>query len=340
MVKLAKVVVRGETGVIEEQREANRIYNKGCYGEFDGKLKLSLIELCYLLEKGRVDVEINGRDADIKKLMEYALQYMPDFEIRYLVYRDLRERGYILRVRKDFLLYERGKRPPSKPGFTVKAISERARFKIKEIDESIEEAGGKLILGIVDEEGDITYYVAKHFVMRGNFTERDYKGKIHLLNDRCIVWDENLMEMLMEDFIGKSFGKYMHLSLMEAAYVAGRGASIMKNGRKMSIKRFLQHARQIQPDIEERLAIYENLREKGLLPKTGFKFGSHFRVYDTNPEESHAPYLVHVVNESYEATWAEVSRAVRLAHSVKKEMVFGMIGGDGIKYIRLKRITP
>ena len=340
MVKLAKVVVNGDIGIIEGEKEANRIYNKGCYGEFDGKLKLSLIEICYLLEKERVDVEIDGKAADIKKFMEYALHYMPDFEIRYLVYRDLRERGYILKVKKDFLLYERGRRPPAPPGFVVKAVSERARFRIKDIDEFIEEAKGKLILGIVDEEGDITYYIAKHFVMNGVFIERDYEGKIHLLNDRCVVWDENLMEMLKEDFIGKSFGKYMQLSLMEAAYVAGRGASVIKNGRKMSIKRFLQHAKKIQPDIEERLAVYENLRKKGLLPKTGFKFGSHFRVYDKNPEESHAPYLVHVVRENYEATWAEISRAVRLAHSVRKEMVFGMINGGEIKYIRLKRITP
>ncbi|HEC82290.1 MAG TPA: tRNA-intron lyase, partial [Thermoplasmatales archaeon] len=102
------------------------------------------------------------------------------------------------------------------------------------------------------------------------------------------------------------------------------------------------HAKKIQPDIENRFKVYSELRKLNLLPKTGFKFGSHFRVYSSEPEKSHAPYLIHVVGSDYEATWAEISRAVRLAHSVKKEMIFCMVG-DGIneiKYIRLKRITP
>ena len=56
------------------------------------------------------------------------------------------------------------------------------------------------------------------------------------------------------------------------------------------------------------------------------------------PEKTHAPYLIHVVDKSYEATWAEISRAVRLAHSVKKEMLFCI--ADELKYLRLKRVTP
>ena len=338
MVASAEVIE--DKSIIRDLKAANRIYNKGCFGEFNGKLKLNLIETCYLLEKERIEAEIKGKKVDLKKFMEYALQFIPDFEIKYLVYRDLRERGYIVKVGKDFLLYERGKRPPAKPAFIVKAISERARFKIKEIEEFIEDAENKLILGIVDEEGDLTYYIAKYFRMKGKLQEKNYEGKIFLLNDRCIVWDKNLIERLKKDFIGKDFGKYMQLSLMEAAYVASRGASIIKNGRKMSIARFLQHAKKIQPDIEKRLKVYTDLRSLNLLPKTGFKFGSHYRVYDENPEETHAPYLIHVVESDYEATWAEISRAVRLAHSVKKEMVFCMVDSNVIKYIRLKRITP
>ena len=113
----------------------------------------------------------------------------------------------------------------------------------------------------------------------------------------------------------------------------------MKNGKKIDRKEFIEHARKIQPDIKERLKVYKDLRKKKLLPKTGFKFGSHFRVYDSMPYSTHAPYLIHVVKSSYEATWAEISRAVRLANSVKKEMIFA-VAGRGIKYIRLKRVTP
>ncbi|MEM2388594.1 MAG: hypothetical protein QXW78_05750 [Candidatus Thermoplasmatota archaeon] len=46
-----------------------------------------------------------------------------------------------------------------------------------------------------------------------------------------------------------------------------------------------------------------------------------------------------MIKNNYTSTWAEVSRAVRLAQSVKKEMIFAVVGKE-IKYIRIKRITP
>ena len=197
----------------------------------------------------------------------------------------------------------------------------------------------KVIAAIVDEEGDITYYFIKKYKMKGKFEESEYEGKIYMLNDRCAVWDEKLMNKLTENFIGKVVGNFMQLSLMETAYVGERGGSIIRNGRKIGVKTFIRYARDIQQDIEKRLMVYKKLREDGLIPKTGFKFGSHFRVYDDSPDKTHAPYLVHVVDSKYKASWAEISRAVRLAHSVKKDMVFAVVDNE-INYLRIKRITP
>lgn len=327
--------------IIVEGKEASRIYNKGAYGIFDGKkLKLDLIEACYLLEKEKIEIEKENKKIDLKKFIQYAIKIYPDFEIKYLVYRDLKERGYILKPDEIFHLYQRGSKPPAQPTHVVIALSERAIFSIKELEAWLEKFKKKnLIIGIVDEEGDLTYYFIKFFRMKGKFVEREYEGKIYLLNDRSIVWDKNLIEKLKEDFIGRELGKFLQLSLTETAYISERGAKIVKNGRKMGIKRFMNHAKKIQTDIEERLRVYKELRAFRLLPKTGFKFGSHFRVYDGSPENTHAPYLVHVIKNDYKSSWAEISRAVRLANSVKKEMVFASVG-DEVKYIRLKRITP
>ncbi|KAA0009363.1 MAG: tRNA-intron lyase [Thermoplasmata archaeon] len=326
--------------VILEGKEASKNYNKGCFGILNGKLTLHLVEACYLLEKERIEVGKGRKKISLHELMQYAVDNIPEFEIKYLVYRDLRERGYVVRMGNDFLLYERGKRPPAEPAFLVKAVSERATFSIKDVSSWIDEAGEKaLLIGIVDEEGDITYYLTKIFSMSGKVNESEYEGEITILHDRSIVFDENLMEELRKGFIGRDFGKYVELSLMETAYLAEKGAKILKNREEMDKKEFLTHVIEIQPDIKGRLKVYKDLRKKGLLPKTGFKFGSHFRVYTHAPHNTHAPYLVHVVRSSYKATWAEISRAIRLAHSVKKEMVFAMVGKK-IKYIRLKRITP
>ena len=318
--------------VILEGKDANRIYNKG-FGKFKGKkLQLSLVEACYLIEKNKIDY-------DLKNFIEYAIKKEKNFEINYLVYRDLRERGYIVSIDDLFYLYERGARPPAPPGYVVLPFSERAIFSISKVANFLKGTDKKVIIGIVDEEGDITYYTSKFFEMRGGFNEEKFEGVAYLLKDRCIVWDEKLMEKLKKNYIGRDFKNFLLLSLMEAAYIMEKGVKIMKDGKEISFEEFMKYSHKIQPDIEERLIVYKELKRMGLLPKTGFKFGSHFRVYETSPDESHAPYLVHVVKSNYKAVWAEISRAVRLAHSVKKEMVFAMVGED-IKYIRLKRITP
>ncbi|MBC7081238.1 MAG: tRNA-intron lyase [Thermoplasmatales archaeon] len=302
------------------------------------KNKMSLIEACYLLEKGKTEVAIDGKKVDFEEFLKHATCVFNDFEIKYLVYRDLRERGYIAEIGDDFLLYERGKKPPAEPSFIVKAISERARFKIEDIVDWLSKSNKKIIIGIVDEEGDLTYYSVKFFEMKGEKKKENYKGNIVVLNDRSVVFDEQLIKKIRKEGIGRDFGKYSQLSLMESAYMAKNGANLIKNGDPISLKDFIKNAKTIQPDISERLKIYEDLKNKGKLPKTGFKFGSHFRVYDGKIEE-HAPYLVHVIKNNYTATWAEISRAVRLAQSVKKEMIFAVAGKE-IKYIRIKRITP
>jgi tRNA-intron endonuclease len=66
----------------------------------------------------------------------------------------------------------------------------------------------------------------------------------------------------------------------------------------------------------------------------------HFRVYTKKPDVTHAEYLVHVVDKKFKSVWAEISRAVRLAHSVNKEIVFARIDGKVIDYIRLGRLRP
>ena len=82
------------------------------------------------------------------------------------------------------------------------------------------------------------------------------------------------------------------------------------------------------------------MKKKGIIPKTGFKFGTHFRAYTSHPDKIHAEYLVHVVNKDFKSLWAEFSRAVRLAHSVNKEIVFSRIIKNKVEYVSFGRLRP
>jgi len=83
------------------------------------------------------------------------------------------------------------------------------------------------------------------------------------------------------------------------------------------------------------------LREKGLILKTGFKFGSHFRVYKAT-NQKHSPDLIHVLPEEHVFSMPELARAVRLAHGVKKRMIFSFTEKVGeeihIRYVDIGRM--
>ena len=96
----------------------------------------------------------------------------------------------------------------------------------------------------------------------------------------------------------------------------------------------------MQSDVKSRLIVFKDLKKRGLIVKTGFKFGAHFRAYAQKPDDTHAEYLIHVVEKDFKSIWAEISRAVRLAHSVNKEIIFARIENSKIDYIKFGRLRP
>jgi tRNA-intron endonuclease len=204
----------------------------------------------------------------------------------------------------------------------------------------------KLLLGIVDEEGDLTYYQARLVRPKGKIKPKTYKTKADALffGDRVVVLEKEEADNLHDsEFFGKFMGEGLQLSLIETAYLMEMGALNVrdaKSGRKINLTQFTKKALKVQPDFDLRLKIYKDLKKKNMIVKTGFKYGTHFRVYKGDPETDHALYLVHSVSSDYHSTWPEISRAVRLAHGVKKELLLGRLKKNNAEYIRLKRMRP
>lgn len=343
--------------IIRNQKEAGIMYNKGFFGEpqSGGSLKLSFIEGVFLSTLGRLKVTENRKEIGIKELMGYAAGRYPDFEIKYIVYSDLRMRGYVVKSFPepelcsgiDFAVYPRGGSPKMPAQYWAIAISERARFSIDELYQQAKIASGlrkSLLLGIADEEGDITYYDISIANLKGKVEKANLpKVQAIMLKDRVFMWDERVVEaFLRPEFYGKPLSKGLQLSLVETAYLVKHSIIDLVDVKKnlpIAFENFLNKAKRIQPDFDLRLKVYEDLKSKNLIVKTGFKFGSHFRVYKGDPDRYHADYLVHSIPAGYKATWPEISRAIRLAHSVRKEMVLARIS-EGIDYIVIGRARP
>jgi tRNA-intron endonuclease len=341
--------------IVEDLKEASQIYNKGCYGEpqSGGKLKLKLIEAMYLFEAGRLEVKRNGRRMNYVSLFRHSNKLFPEFEIRYIVYRDLRMRGYV--VTPDiqpahFRVFPRGGKPRRTPSkYWVFAASERKMFDLGDMVDYIkrvQKARKKLLVGIVDEEGDLTYYQARLVKPKGKVKPKKVRKKISalFLGDRVLVVDtESANKLYQNEFFGKFIGEGLQLSLLETAYLLELGVLILrdpKSSKKINHAQFIRKAKRMQSDFITRLNVYKDLKSKGLIVKTGFKYGTHFRVYKTDPDKDHALYLIHAVSTSYHSTWPEISRAVRLAHGVKKELLLGRVNENRSEYVSLKRMRP
>jgi tRNA-intron endonuclease len=332
--------------IIKKPKDVGRLYTKSHFGNTisENKLELNLIEGVFLLEFGKIRIFQKKEELDFEKLTKIAAKVIDEFEIKYQVFKDLRNRGHAIK------LYEKEKNINFfnyNQQFYVSTYSERDLLNIDEASiliKKVEKKKKELWVGILDEEGDITYYKVSILDIKGKNKEYVYqKSKGVLLKDRVVIFDKKVSKNLHEkEFYGKPFGEGLQLSIAEAMYLQEKCIIDIHtiDDKKLSKEKLLKIVKKLQPDIILRLGVFKNLKKRGLLVKTGFKFGAHFRAYTQKPDCTHAEYLVHVINKGFSSTWAEISRAVRLAHSVNKDIVFARVDKDKIDYIKFGRLRP
>jgi len=169
-----------------------------------------------------------------------------------------------------------------------------------------------------------------------------------LLENKVIVYEG--FERLAEKSYGKIIGERLELSLVEALYLLEKNRIVVKkSGRKISFRRLLSLGMEIDRRLHEKYVVYRDLKERGLVVKTGFKFGCDFRVYrrgvkvKKGPKKAseHTKWIVFVVSEDYTCSFAELSRAVRLAHSIRARMLWAVVDNeDNVTYYQVLRTKP
>jgi len=318
------------------------------YGRVKGEMVvLSAVEACYLLHSGRLEVCMDEKSVAFEQLFTTASSADPSFELRYIVYRDMRERGYCVAVQSDaFRLYQRGMKPAvSASEFFVHVVGERETLTFAQLVQRLDELKSirkRMAMAVVDEDGDLTYYEIKELQLKKREGALPQKADATLLWDRAFVWDEKDARSLHESMYGTLLDDHrLQLSLIETFYLAQMGVLDVQHpsGDVLSADELAQLTVQLDTESRQRLSAYAQLREHGYVPKSGYKFGSHFRMYDTEDSPEHSSYLVHVLSIEHRLSPPELSRAVRLAHSVHKRMVFACTD-DGIRYIEIGRFRP
>lgn len=341
----------------DDPAEASGIYAKGFFGTpaSSGGLTLDRYEAVYLSEMGRAEATTaSGRRARWPEVFRRAVRVDPGFAVRYLVYRDLRQRGYVVRATPPpvaFSVLPRGgilHKTPSR--YWVEALSERVPFdlaRLFDLADRSQSAKKLLLLALVDEESDLTYYRVRRAAPSGALppTPLAVPTKGWLSDDRVTVHDPAAVDELGRTLAyGSRVGARLELSLLEAVYLVDSGQLSLrdaKSGRAVPLDRLERRARRLDPRFQERRAAYRELRGRKLVVKTGFKYGAHFRAYPRNPEHAHARYLVQAVPATHRAAWPEIAGGVRVAQGVRKEFVLAGVAADAkVRFLSLERIRP
>jgi tRNA-intron endonuclease len=336
-----------------EARE--RFYDSRGYGRpREGTLELAPVEAAHLLFRGDLD---SVRDRREDRTLDFGafLASTAVSEVSFLVYKELRDRGFYLSPVRDgpadtdgeFTVYPRGQGPwDDEVAYRVRAVSERESVPVAELRALVGRAaadGATGVLAVVDEESEVTYLELTEPTVTGE-TDHDLPQVAgRLLSDRVLVSDPPAA-LYERAFYGQRVGPDgpVQLSLVEAAYLADSdllsldgvgdsGAALRERGRAVEGDRF-----------DRRLRTYSTLRADGVVPKTGFKFGADFRTYaevESVDQLGHSELLVRVLPAGHVLAPRDLALDVRLAHGVRKQMVFGLVG-DSLMWLAAERLTP
>jgi tRNA-intron endonuclease len=165
--------------------------------------------------------------------------------------------------------------------------------------------------------------------------ERSSEGK--LFKSRIVIWDIGASrELFWNGFYGKplgipkpkerDFNAPLILDLMEGYYLAKKKKINIfdEKGKKISLKQLKELCSRSYTNFQQKIAVYEKLRNMGYVVTSGIKFGSDFAVYEKGPGIDHAPYIVQVLSPESKINATDVVRAGRLATTVRKQFVIAV----------------
>lgn len=321
-------------------KEGKILYEQSGYGRPDGDgLRLSPQEALYLLHRQKIEVPDFTFDTLFSEFCDQQ-----NFLRSFLVYRDLRERGYVVQTGPhDFRVFRRGEKPGKGESlYLVRVLSERDPIRFGKLIEEVVASGNmrkQYVLAVVDDEDELTYYEIK----LPNLADACSTLPALSRHDAVLVGKSAMVGTRAgSDLELAGYGKRLDperliLAAVELLYLMGKGTITLARGSAtVSPAEFLAMAGETDQELAIKKAVYTELRSHDYTPRTGYKFGHHFRVYCG--KSVHSDLLVHAVEKEAMLPMSVISRSVRMAHSVKKKMFFGAVHTSGIQFVEFARI--
>jgi len=136
------------------------------YGEVEKKkFFLKPFESLYLLYSERLKLRKGKKVINFDVLMQTCKKFNKSILTKFLIYRDLRIRGYTVKdgfgFGSDFLVYERGQFGEKGAKYLIFGLNEGRQEKIGQLQKKVEQItqmGKEPIIAVIERRGEIIYY--------------------------------------------------------------------------------------------------------------------------------------------------------------------------------------
>lgn len=161
---VGRIADKGVT--VTEQSSIDALSSRG-YGTTEEKsLTLTFFEALYLKDKGMLEVKgKNEETIDFQTILHKYEAINENAWVNYLVYRDLRSRGYVVRegfgAGTEFRVYERGAYGKDSASYMVLGTQEGKPLGISLLSEVMQQCQSQkkeLVLAVMNRRGEIVYY--------------------------------------------------------------------------------------------------------------------------------------------------------------------------------------
>ncbi|MFW9923862.1 MAG: tRNA-intron lyase [Candidatus Thorarchaeota archaeon] len=167
--KIVRTFLKKDTIIISDHQDARIIYDNGYYGTLqkDKTLILNFDEALHLLERGVITIlDEKGNEISVGTATKLFSEMSEGFWRDYLVYKDLRNRGYIvgqgISNLVKYRLYPRGAQIGKDIAKTlICPLAEGKTINLEKLDDIITQTQSlkkKVLIACVDRLGDVSYY--------------------------------------------------------------------------------------------------------------------------------------------------------------------------------------
>ncbi len=162
--KVEGILIKDHT-MITDKNMQHSLEQKG-FGEVTKKkFFLKPFESLYLLYVDKLKLLKGKQQVNFDFMMQECVKYDVDALTKFLIYRDLRSRGYIAKdgfgFGSDFRVYERGQFGEKAAKYVVFGLSEGRRQKMGLLQKQIEQIstmGKEPVLAVIERRGEVIYY--------------------------------------------------------------------------------------------------------------------------------------------------------------------------------------